>query len=254
MPKPAPSGPRTAFLDTETSPSIVAVYNHFMRGGGSNVLWTVQPWHFFSFSYQWLGEKKIHTHSLTDYPSFDNDIHDDRALCQDLWRVLDEATHVIAHNGDRFDIKKTNTRFLIHRLPIYSPVISIDTLKIAKRYFAFDSNRLDYLGRDLGVGRKVETKSRLNQRCFNGDRSAFKEMCRYNEHDVRLLADVYGPMAPYHKTHPDLSGFNGNCPVCQSSNVQQRGFNVSRAGKKPRFQCQDCSHWWSAGKNIKEAA
>jgi hypothetical protein len=167
---------------------------------------------------------------------------------------LDEATHVIAHNGDRFDIKKTNTRFLIHRLPIASPLISIDTLKIAKRYFAFDSNRLDYLGRDLGVGRKVETKSRLNQRCFNGDRSAFNEMKRYNEHDVRLLADVYGPMAPYHKTHPNLAGFNGDCPVCASPKVQKRGVTAVQGGFKQRFKCESCSHWWQDTKKLKVAA
>lgn len=246
--------PKVAFFDIETSPSVVAVYDHFIRGGGSNVLWTIQPWHFFSFSYKWQHEKKIHTRTLPDYPSFDNDIHDDKALCKDLWKVLDEADFVIAHNGDRFDIKKTNTRFLIHRLPVYSPVVSIDTLKMAKKYFAFDSNRLDYLGRDLGVGRKVETKNRLNQRCFAGDRAAFLEMKRYNEQDVRLLADVYGPMAPYHKTHPDLSGFNGNCPACRSRKVDKRGFNRSKAGFKQRYLCLSCSHWWQDSKVTKVAA
>ena len=40
-------------------------------------------------------------------------------------------------------------------MPPPSPYKTIDTLKIARKYFGFNSSKLDDLGRVLGAGEKV---------------------------------------------------------------------------------------------------
>ena len=69
----------------------------------------------------------------------------------------DESFVLLAHNGDKFDIKKFNAACIKHDLPPVQERQTIDTLKQARKHFRFDSNRLDYLGRFLEVGEKMET-------------------------------------------------------------------------------------------------
>jgi DNA polymerase III epsilon subunit-like protein len=65
---------------------------------------------------------------------------------------MDEADLICAHNGDAFDIKKINSRLIVNGFKPPSPFKTIDTLKIARRVFKFDSNKLDNIGRYLSRG------------------------------------------------------------------------------------------------------
>ena len=42
----------------------------------------------------------------------------DFEICKELWKLLDEADVVIGHNGDAFDIKKTNAIDINNVTPI----------------------------------------------------------------------------------------------------------------------------------------
>jgi hypothetical protein len=70
--------------------------------------------------------------------------------------LFDETDVIVAHNGDRLDIKKSNAWFIAYGLKPPSPYITIDTLKIARKYFAFASNKLSDLSRFLKVGKMLE--------------------------------------------------------------------------------------------------
>jgi DNA polymerase elongation subunit (family B) len=138
------------FIDIENTPSLGYVWGKWDQ----NVIDFTADWHLLSFSWQWAATKTVHVLGLVDFPAHyranpENDYH----LVEKLWHLLDEADIVIGHNVDRFDIRKINTRFLAHGMPPPSPYRTVDTLKIAKKYFRFDSNKLDDLGRCLGVGR-----------------------------------------------------------------------------------------------------
>ena len=69
--------------------------------------------------------------------------------------MFDEADVVIAHNGDKFDMRKANARFGHYEPPM--PVQQVDTLKVARKYFKFESNKLGDLGEHLGLGNKEVT-------------------------------------------------------------------------------------------------
>jgi uncharacterized protein YprB with RNaseH-like and TPR domain len=235
---------RVVFYDIETAPSLGYYFDLYKEG---NIVSTVQSWFMLSFAYKVQGEKKIHYHCLADYPGYNKDKTDDKALVADLHRlVFSSADCLVGHNIDRFDSRKAKARFLAHGLAPPPPVKTIDTLKLARRVFKLDSNRLAAVGEYLGLGGKaVTTGWKLWEACIAGDRAAWKQMGIYNKRDVDLLEQVYDRLAPWQPTAPYLGA--AGCPSCYSDRVQQRGFNISRSGKRPRFHCQDCSHWF-AGK------
>jgi hypothetical protein len=124
------------------------------------------------------------------------------------------------------------------------------------------SNKLDYLGKLLGVGRKIKTEPGLWMRVLNGDSKAVKEMIPYNVQDVLLLRDVYLKLRPYTKNHPNLElyGIEG-CPYCGHTHVQSRGTEIAKdkgthkavSRIYRRFQCQnpECGGWFRSATNEK---
>ena len=238
--------PKIALWDIETAPNLSWIWGKWEQ----NALDTQVPGYFLCFAWKWLDEAKITTYALPDYPAFKRCKEDDKALIKQLWRLLDEADIVIAHNGDAFDIKKANARFLSYGLPPPSPYKTIDTLKIARRYFKFDSNKLDDLGKSLGVGRKLpHTGFHLWRGCMAGDEKSWTLMRKYNAQDVKLLERVYERLKPWAQNHPDLRIYEdrAGCPSCLSPQVQRRGFRIALKKKRQSYHCQNCGHWFCGG-------
>jgi uncharacterized protein YprB with RNaseH-like and TPR domain len=229
-------------IDIETSPSLGWVWSKWE----TNVIDFEQDWYILSFGYKWLGEKKVTVFGLDDFNGYKKDPENDKNLINMLWTLLDEADVIIAHNGDRFDIPKINTRFLTHKLNPPSPYKTIDTLKIARSVFKFDSNKLDDLGRYLSIGRKLpHTGFHLWKGCMSGDKASWKLMKKYNSNDVELLEKVYYIMRSWAKNHPAINqGLSECCPKCQSQKVQRRGFDYTLQRKKQRYVCTDCHGWF----------
>lgn len=236
---------KTLLIDIETSPNIGFCWSKYE----TDIIEFVQEFHLLSFSVKWLDSTKVEVFTLADFPGFDKNKSSDKELCVKLWSYLDKADLCVAHNGDRFDFKKINARFAVNGITPPSPFKTIDTLKIAKKHFAFTSNKLNDLGITLGLGKKAETGGfQLWKDCMAGDRKAFKRMATYNKQDVILLEQVYLKLRPFSSTHPSvLTDSSHKCLMCGSANVQYRGYNFSKMGKSKRWQCQDCSGWSSAG-------
>lgn len=224
-------------LDLETSPNICYTWGvHEV-----DAIKVIKPWIILSFAYQWLGEK-THVFGNIDF----GDPLNDKPLCKKLHWLLDMADVVIAQNGDAFDIPKINTRFEIHRLGPPSPYRTIDTVKIARSVFAFNSNKLDNVGKDLSEGEKIKHRGfEMWEGCMAGKIKDWDDMKRYNKGDVDLLKRIYLRFRPWIKNHPNMSVFSdGNvCPNCASPNINYRGYAVTNTSRYKRFQCQSCGHW-----------
>jgi DNA polymerase elongation subunit (family B) len=234
--------PKILLLDLETAPNTAYIWAHYEQ----NALKHLRQWYILAFCAKWIGGETV-SKCLPDYEGYQPNTDNDKALVSDLWNLFNQADVIIAHNGDAFDIKKTNARFLIHGFNPPSPYKSIDTKKIARRYFRFNSNKLDDLGNTLGVGRKMKhTGFELWDDCINGDLEAWELMRMYNRQDVLLLERVYERLKPYMTNHPNmaiLSEIKNGCPVCSSTNLNKSGFSITATGKKERFQCLDCGAW-----------
>ena len=247
MPAPAKvAAPRIAFFDIETAPNLGYTWGKWEQ----NVISFKSSWYLLSFAVRYAGEKKTTTYALPDYPGYAKNKECDKALTKQLYKMMASADIVVGHNGDRFDIKKANARFIYHGLPPTPPYKTIDTLKIAKQRFAFTSNKLDDLGAYLKVGRKLpHTGFHLWLGCMSGDMKAWRLMRRYNAQDVDLLVRVYEKLKPWANNHPNLKLYHDRegCPTCLSTKVQRRGVMVKLSSKRHRFHCQDCGVWFAGG-------
>lgn len=240
---------KTLLLDIETAPNLGYVWEKYE----TDVIEFKREWYMISFSVKWLGDTKTEVFSLPDFAEYKKDPESDIELCKKLWEFIDAADLIIAHNGDRFDLKKINARFVINGLKPPSPYKSIDTLKIAKKHFGFVSNKLNDLGITLGVGAKVETGGfKLWKGCMSGDMKSWKQMAKYNKQDVQLLEKVYLKLRPWASTHPNVTIDNDLCcHTCGSTKVQKRGYNYSKLSKTQRWICTDCGSW-SSGSSEKK--
>lgn len=192
-------------FDIETSPLISYTWGTFDQ----NVIKVKNEWTLLSFAFKWLGEKEVTCYTRKGEKS-------DKHLTRKLWAIMDKADLIIAHNGDAFDIKKAQAKFLEHKLPPTRPFKTLDTLKVARQRFKLTSNRLDDLGELLGLGRKLHTGGfDLWLGCMADKPESWKIMAKYNKQDVVLLEKVYLELRPWAKTHIAIHrGASGKCPRC----------------------------------------
>jgi RNase_H superfamily len=245
---------RTLVYDIETTPNLGYVWGKWEQ----DVIEFEQEWHFLSFAYKWLGADETKCISLRQFrKDYKQDPTDDRRVVETLHSLFNEADVVVAHNGDRFDQLKSNSRFLVHGFAPPSPYQQIDTLKIARRYFAFNSNKLNDLGKTLGLGEKVETggfKTWLG--CMAGDRASWERMEAYNIQDVLLLEKVYLKLRPWIEGHPNMAFLNDAmeaCVYCASPNLTKQGIRKTRTMTYRRVQCKDCGGWSRSRLSEKDA-
>lgn len=234
---------KIGFLDIETAPNLGYSWGKYDQ----NIISFVETWFLLAFSYKFLGEDKIVTKALPDYPKYKKNKKDDSDLVKDLWKFFNEADIIVAHNGDNFDTKKSNARFITHGLPPPKPYKTVDTLKIARKHFKFDGNRLADLAQYLEVGSKEKTFGFATwEGCIKGDPIEWKRMRVYNAKDITLLEGVYLKLRPWAATHPDLSLYShpGNCHVCDSTRVQRRGVMHLKTRSYQRLNCQSCGAWF----------
>lgn len=234
-----PTSPVIVLCDIETTPNLGWTWRKWEQ----DVIRFEKEWELLSFGYKVLGSKTTKCIARPDFAD-----KTDRSLTKAIWKIVDECDVLIGHNIDRFDNPRIRAKFVEHELPPPAPYKTIDTLKIARSQFQFNSNRLDDLGRTLKLGRKVKTGGvDLWFDCMDGDRSAWRKLVAYNKQDVDLLLLIYERLKTWYPSHPNLSLYTDRpgCPVCKSVKVQRRGFNVMRMRTSPRFQCRDCSHWFS---------
>lgn len=234
-------------FDLETSPNTGYTWARYEQ----NVIEFKKEWELLSFAWKELGSKKVKCLGRDDFKD-----KTDKSLVKALWNVMNEADVLIGHNSDSFDIKKAKAKFIEHGLPPYSPIKSVDTRKIARRYFKFNSNALDDLGKFLKVGRKVKHEGfSLWLKCMAGDKKAFKSMKKYNKQDVALLERVYLKLRGWMDQHPTIHVDDrlDSCPKCGSHKLQAQGLRRTSRGLFQRYQCQSCGGWAQSIKKEKNS-
>lgn len=236
---------KTLFWDIETSLQPVAVFQlaHNDYIDPSSIL---EERYIICASWKWEGESTVHAVSTLDDPKrYARNPHDDTHVVKTLHAVLSQADVLIHHNGDSYDRPYLDTRILKLGLPALPPIQSIDTCKVAKTKFRFNSNKLDYLGTFLNLGNKTHTSHGLWLRVLQGTKGAVREMVDYNKQDVRLLERVYLALRPYCSNHTNRELFGGKgCPRCNSRAVHARGLHRALTKIYQRFQCQSCGGWF----------
>lgn len=227
------------FLDIETSPDIALVW----RAGYKNFVHhdnIVKERSVICVGYKWQGEPvKVVTWDKGQC---------DKAMLHAVIPVISQADEVVAHNGERFDLPWLRGRAVFHGLPPLPIVRMVDTLKWARKYYYFNSNRLDYLGKFLGCGGKDAAGSEpgaWRRVLMDNNRKSLREMALYCGRDVELLEAVWEKFSLVcpPATHAGVSGHGAkwSCPRCASHDVYQNQRRVTAKGTEQfSMRCKAC--------------
>lgn len=230
------------FFDIETSYYLVPTFQFWKVNINPDNI--IREKRIICICYKWQYEDKVHR-LVWDKSQ------DDTKLIRDFIQVIKHADEIVAHNGDKFDMKELRTRALLTENLMFPVYRTLDTLKKARQYFRFASNKLDYIGKVLGVGRKLDHEGMQMwiDVCEHKSKKALDKMVEYCEQDVILLEDVYMALSPYiyHNTNFAIlkGGSKWHCPECASKNTQLSHTDATAMGIIRRhMKCNDCKKFF----------
>ena len=239
--------PRILLLDIETSHIHATLWDkgdQYVRPSQ-----ITQSWFILCWSAKWLFDEKVLSDVVTPKESL---ARDDRRVVTSIHKLMDQAEFIITQNGDWFDLRKLNWKFLKYQLPPNNHYYSIDALKKARQFLSPISLGLDEAGKELGFGEKDLMTERDWYEAEAGNKSALKKMSKYCDGDVWNLESWYLILRPWMKTHPNLAAYvdmyrdleedETTCPRCLAP------INKSKFSKKWRtpagrlYKSGSCPH------------
>jgi DNA polymerase elongation subunit (family B) len=245
------SAPKIILFDIETIPNLDEAMKVWCQLGswpGRTMKATITS--IISVGWKELGKKHTHCINAWDFPSWENDINDDKALCKAIHKIMSEADCVITHNGKRFDWKYLQTRFMLHNLPPLPNIPHVDTCLVARKNLLSFNNKLDYLGEHFVKDKKMENGGwDLWVKVSKRKKTAQKLMDKYCRQDVKLLEKLFLRLRPFVKNLPnknidhDNINFEKVCPSCGSADVYYNGWAYTKTNKYPRIHCKSCGSY-----------
>ncbi len=235
---------RRLFLDIETGPYPVWVWDLNSKSNAHishKMIIKGIPWGIICVCWKWAGERTVHS------SEWSRTTHNDLRPVQKIIEAMDQATEIIGHNGNRFDIKWIRGRAIFHRLPMNHTYPTLDTLVQSRSLFRFPSHRLDYLGEHLVGEKKLQTSIELWKSIIE-DHSPWgmAKMVQYCKQDVRLLEKIYDRFAPYLKPITHIGDSPRECPEC-GQRARIRGYRTLSSGNvQVQLYCKDCPKWFRA--------
>jgi hypothetical protein len=234
--------PKVLLLDIETAPLLSYTWGIWDQNVGLNQI--KSDWHVLSWAAKWLGDSASKV--MYQDQSKAKDIENDKEILKGIWNLLDEADVIITQNGRSFDVKKLNARFILHGFQPPSSFKHIDTLSIAKKVFAFTSNKLEYMTDKLCTKYKKQKHSEFGgfelwKGCLSGDKKAWAAMKKYNIYDILSLEELYNILIPWDSSinfnvyHDEL---DNECKC--GGKYRNKGYVYTATGKFSRHKCLKC--------------
>jgi len=209
----------------------------------------VKDWEIMSFAAKWLDQKEV--------IQVDTGRQSERRLLNHLWQLMNDADIIVGQNSQKFDVKKINARFIQHGMHPPSSFQQIDTMKLAKKSFAFTSNKLEYMSDKLCKKyKKLQHKAfpgfELWTECIKGNKKAWEAMREYNIFDVLATEELYKKLAPWGVgiNFNVYYGDQGARCTCGSTEFSKNGYCYTSTGKYQRFYCKKCGSELKSRQNL----
>ena len=193
--------PRVLVLDIETAPMEAYIWGIFDQNVPLNML--KKDWFVLSWTAKWLGESKVMYQDQRNKKG--RSLENDAPLLKKLWKLMDQADIIITQNGNSFDLKKLNSKFLEHGLGCPSSYKKIDTFRLAKKHFSFTSSKLEYMSKKFNKKYKKQDHEdfsgfKLWDQCMKGNIKAWDSMKKYNNFDVLATEELFTHLAKFDKS------------------------------------------------------
>lgn len=236
---------RRLFFDIEVSPNVGLFWTAgFKQQISPENIITERA--IICICYKWEDEREVYS---VNWDSKQND----KKLLTEFVKIANQASELVGHNGDKFDLAWIRTRCLFHGIEMFPHYTTIDTLKISRAKFKFNSNKLNYIATFLGIGQKIKTEFGLWKDIVLGHNAiAMDKMIKYCKKDVILLEKVYkllqGHIEP--RTHYGVifGQDRGSCPECGAdhTNLMIQNRRTTATGlKKIQYKCNCCNKYHS---------
>ena len=237
--------PRLFYVDIETSMMEYVIRTFSPRVDYLSHKDITKDWFVICWAGQWIGTDRVLHSVVTPKEAL---ARDDRRVCADFLEILNEADVIIAHNGDRFDMKKLRYRFrFAHNFPPPLPYRTIDTLKIMRRVYGASSNSLDFLARmGLKIPAKLKTERQLWLDCEAGDPVALGRMDTYCVNDIHIGIGLYKKIIPDAPNGVNLALYTNmdkpQCPRCLGDIEINDKRDTTGMNAFGTYRCLECGH------------
>jgi len=236
---------KVLIFDIETAPLLGWIWGLWENNVSLNMV--AADWHVLSWSAKWLNAPDTEVMYADQRNA--SKVEDDKDLLQGIWDLLNEADIVVTQNGKSFDQKKLQARFLLNGMKPPSSYKHIDTKLVAKRHFAFTSNKLEYMSDKLCKKyKKLKHKEfpgfEMWDECMKGNLKAWKEMEVYNKHDVLSLEELYNILMPWEGDTVNFNLYHDddvNVCKCGGTDFIKNGFYYTNVSKFQKYKCKDCN-------------
>lgn len=238
---------RILLLDIETSPMECFAWRLWKQNIMPHQI--IKDWSILTWAAKWFMEPTIFGDRVTGSDACNRV---DTALMQDLWDLMEQADIIVAHNGNKFDVPRINTRLLLNGYKPYHSPRFVDTMAVLKRTFQVSSMKMDEVNRSLGILEKMEHEGMgMWKKAVSGTNeadTALDKMLEYNKVDVLALEELYITLRPWIRSHPNVNLFMDileddqeiRCTHCGGDDLRWDGRYYTPAGRYNAFRCNAC--------------
>lgn len=191
--------PNILYFDLEISKSLYYSYGRKVHGEWLRGADLVQEYFLLCWSASYIGSSKIFSACVTPEQARN---WTDAEILAPLHDLLSSADILAGHNVDAYDLKRINTRFITNG---WKPIIgldgtkkkTIDSLKIARKEFAFEDNSLDALCVKFGIDGKMKVTDDDWREALKGNEKVLRKIHKYCRGDVKNGKKLYEMLEPY---------------------------------------------------------
>lgn len=243
------TGPRTLYLDIETSP--LKKFSWGLRNDYGTIQEIIEDPEILCIGAKFRNDKTYHEFS---------EWNDGRVgMLEGVAALLDEADVLAGWNSKAFDHKWINGELLKEGIPLPSPVKHLDLMRVTQKHVRLPSYKLEYVAQQLVGAGKMDTGGfGLWKAVDRGDEKARAKMLRYMRRDVLLTERVGRKLEALPNAIPHFGLYgDGNldgCPHCGSAKVQKRGYAFTPQSKFQQYACQSCKKWFRGTKALERVS
>lgn len=191
-------------------------------------------------SWKWEGEDKIH------HLDWGLEEQCDKKLLQVFIEQLDSADEIVAHNGDRFDIKWIRARAAFHGIDMRPRYQAIDTYKLCKKYLALPSYKLGAIANYYSLESKKDPGGLQTwiDVIVNKKKEALERMLEYCDGDIITLEAVFNHLRTYFEHSLNYAALHDcdkfMCPECSSEPRLDKTYTTKMGVVRRSMRCKKC--------------
>jgi hypothetical protein len=241
--------PKIIIFDLETLPDMEAAMNYWPElSRFPDRTFKASVSSIICVGWKILGDNKTHCINAWDFPEWEEDVNNDKNVCEEIYSVLASADAIVTQNGVWFDERHLNTRLMKNNLPVLPPIPHIDVKKLASKNLLLINNKLGTIAKELLNDRKMAHEGwDLWVKTRKRTKSAQKTMTKYCKKDVTVTEDAFIALRPFAKNIPNYNIFypeyaSGKqvCPNCGGTRLKSNGYRRTKTMTYKRLLCLNC--------------